>query len=107
MWDYYGFAVGTNGIDPDYFWYEMTDRELQSLFKAHNKESRKSWEQTRLIAYHSIQFGKNPPKIRKFMPFDWDNEDSKIKAKDNRSNEERRSFASNFANAIKSNINGK
>lgn len=83
IWDYYGFAVGTKNIDPLYFWDEMSLEELSALFKAHNKENTEQWERTRFVAYHSIQWGKNPPKITAFLPLESDkgsstNENTKL-----------------------------
>lgn len=97
--------VGTNGVSPEYFWYEMELDEVTSLFKAHERQARTSWEQTRIIAYNSVQWGKNPPKPTKFMPFDWDNGKQQLK-KDTRTKEEKKNFSSQFINAIKIN-NGK
>jgi len=71
--DYYKLAVGTIGIDPIYFWEEMTMEEFDKLAEARGEQYRDEWERTRIIAYYSASGFSKMPTIKKFMPFSWDN----------------------------------
>ena len=42
------------GIDPLYFWDEMSQDEVIAIYKAKEKEDQRSWEQARLISYYSV-----------------------------------------------------
>jgi len=59
--DYFGFAVGIARIDPNYFWFDMDFRELESIVPAY----REPWEQTRIIV--QALTGER-------MKFSWDDE---------------------------------
>jgi len=43
--DSFGFAVGSSGIDPRYFWFDMDFHELESLVPYY----REGWEKTRIV----------------------------------------------------------
>lgn len=72
--DYFKMVVGRRGIDPVYFWYDMSEEEVSSVYHAQIDEDRDNWERTRIIAYYSASaMGGMKKKIKQFMPFDWDN----------------------------------
>jgi hypothetical protein len=45
--------VGVIGIDPDYFWNEMSPDEIESIMTAKTEADRILWEQTRTICYYN------------------------------------------------------
>jgi len=75
------------GLNIDYF-YSLTPREFNNIFKGYsekeNAQLKLSWEQTRIIAYHSVMWGKDIPKIVDFMPFLWEENEKETKPKPTR-----------------------
>lgn len=63
-------------IDPNYFWYEMTFGEVDSLINQMNKEYQLKWEQTRWLGYINANIG--GAKLNKpsdLMRFSWEEQE--------------------------------
>ena len=67
-------------IDPEYFWYRMSESEVAALCEVHVEKNKAEWEKTRLISYYAASGMNKMPQIDKFMPFPWEKEE---KAKNN------------------------
>jgi hypothetical protein len=71
------------GIDPWYFWDEMSSDELVAIYKAKNEADRVSWEQTRLICFYNMAAMNGTRVFKKpsdLFKLNWDNKEKpKIK----------------------------
>ncbi len=74
------------GINPEYFWDEMSQDELSAIYKAKYEADKTSWEQTRLICFYNV-VSQNGTKVFKkpsdLFSFTWEKKKSgKILTKD-------------------------
>ena len=68
------------GIDPLYFWDEMSQDEVIAIYKAKDKEDRRSWEQVRLQSYYSIVAFRGTEQYKKpedLFRFSWEKKEKK------------------------------
>lgn len=57
----------------------MNIKDINIIYKVIGLNNRTSWEQTRILSHNIIApHLKKEIDIKKFMPFDWDNENNKI-----------------------------
>lgn len=71
----YGFIVYKCKIDPNYFFDEMTPKEVSALMDAYYEEHKERWEMLRLVNHATISSQSSKPvKPTDIMKFVWDNE---------------------------------
>jgi len=89
------------GIDPEYFWDEMTWREFNALQKYYNNKNREDWERLRLIGYWIIQSQSTKALTpQDIIRFEWEKEEELT-------GEEIREIAINELERVKPLFNGK
>lgn len=73
----YKIAVGTLGLQPEYFLNTMSLAAFQLASEGYYDRRREDWEQTRVICYNSVSpYMKKAVPLTKFMPFDWDKKEA-------------------------------
>lgn len=73
----YGLVVHKCGIDPNYFFDEMTEKEVAALSHAYFDEFKNGWERTRSTNHAIISSQSTKPvKLEEVLPLPWDNESS-------------------------------
>lgn len=75
------------GIDPGYFWDEISPDEVVAIMKARNENysviSREAWEQTRLQCFYSATaFGGKIKKPTELFKFPWESNKKVITKED-------------------------
>ena len=72
--DYYQVVVGMRGIDPSYFWKEMSSDEVSAIFKAQTEIDRGEMEKTRIISYWAASGMSKMPEMKDWWSLPWDSE---------------------------------
>jgi hypothetical protein len=74
----YGVIVGECGVDPLYFFDEMTVDEALAIMGAKNETFKNNWEQTRAIMHVvAASQSSKPIKPSDVLPLPWDKESKK------------------------------
>ena len=74
MIECFGIIVYNCKIDPEYFWYKMTFKELDVLLENYYNDFKNTWNQTRLICYFGGGVDISKTKPNKLLSFIWDEE---------------------------------
>jgi len=67
--------VGISGIDPVYFWDEMSPDEVMAINDAKFEDEKKTWDQVRTICYWSVvamQGNENMRTPKDLFKFPWE-----------------------------------
>ena len=73
----YGLVVHKCGIDPNYFFDEMTEKEVVAISNAYYDEYKDRWERTRSTNHAIISSQSTKPvKMEDVLPLPWDDESS-------------------------------
>ena len=71
----YGYCVGVIGIDPQYFWDEMSPDEMKAIQESKFEHDKTTWEQARMISYWSVVAMNGTDKIKSpkdLFKFPWE-----------------------------------
>lgn len=78
----FGVITSNSSVTPNYFYDELSLIEANEIYKNIQKEEKKKYEHTRLLAYHSVlPYFKNETSIEKFMKLDNDEISEEISTK--------------------------